>query len=225
MRFGEPFIYWDGIMISYYMDLMGNIRIEFDCKIQSIVFCPKIDYLMDADRIWGHNKMKLSPETPSVFYMDRNTMSLTGIATWNSALLPMDEVCRFQICWGAMLLMEVTWQWREFVGEPEILYWQSIAFVWKSKDAIRVNSFNDTIYTISEQGLTPYLVFELGEWHWNEQQQLDVEGCDKKIAIDYILENAEYIYFHFHTSLYLEESQSYCGFYHKEKKNCCLPKG
>ena len=32
-------------------------------------------YLMDADRIWGHNKMKLSPETPSVFYMDRNTMS------------------------------------------------------------------------------------------------------------------------------------------------------
>lgn len=42
MRFGEPFIYWDGIMISYYMDLMGNIRIEFDCKIQSIVFCPKI---------------------------------------------------------------------------------------------------------------------------------------------------------------------------------------
>lgn len=29
-------------MISYYMDLMGNIRIEFDCKIQSIVFCPKL---------------------------------------------------------------------------------------------------------------------------------------------------------------------------------------
>lgn len=64
-----------------------------------------------------------------------------------------------------------------------------------------------------------------GEWHWNEQQQLDVEGCDKKIAIDYILENAEYIYFHFHTSLYLEESQSYCGFYHKEKKTVVCQKG
>ena len=86
-------------------------------------------------------------------------------------------------------------------------------------------AFNDTIYTISEQGLTPYLVFELGEWHWSEQQQLDVEGCDKKIAIDYILENAEYIYFHFHTSLYLEESQSYCGFYHKEKKTVVCQKG
>lgn len=54
---------------------------------------------------------------------------------------------------------------------------------------------------------------------------MDVEGCDKKIAIDYILENAEYIYFHFHTSLYLEESQSYCGFYHKEKKTVVCQKG
>ena len=27
-------------------------------------------------------------------------MSLTGIATWNSALLPMDEVLSVQICWG-----------------------------------------------------------------------------------------------------------------------------
>ena len=54
---------------------------------------------------------------------------------------------------------------------------------------------------------------------------MDVEGCDKKIAIDYILENAEYIYFHFHTSLYLEESQSNCGFYHKEKKTVVCQKG
>ena len=43
---------------------------------------------------------------------------------------------------------------------------------------------------------------------------MDVEGCDKKIAIDY-----------FHTSLYLEESQSYCGFYHKEKKTVVCQKG
>lgn len=79
-------------------------------------------------------------------------------------------------------------------------------------------AFNDTIYTISEQGLTPYLVFELGEWHWSEQQQLDVEGCDKKIAIDYILENAEYIYFHFHTSLYLEEASHIVDFTIRKRK-------
>lgn len=44
---------------------------------------------------------------------------------------------------------------------------QSIALRYGNlRDAIRVKqAFNDTIYTISEQGLTPYLVFELGEWH------------------------------------------------------------
>lgn len=163
--------------------------------------------------------MKLSPETPSVFYMDRNTMSLTGIATWNSALLPMDEVLSVSNLLGGNVAYGGDLAMAEFVGDRKYYTAINSPSLWKSKDAIRVKqAFNDTIYTISEQGLTPYLVFELGEWHWSEQQQLDVEGCDKKIAIDYILENAEYIYFHFHTSLYLEESQSYCGFYHKEKK-------
>lgn len=68
----------------------------------------------------------------------------------------------------------------EFVGDRKYYTAINSPSLWKSKDAIRVKqAFNDTIYTISEQGLTPYLVFELGEWHWNEQQQLDVEGCDK----------------------------------------------
>ena len=181
---------------------------------------------MDADRIWGHNKMKLSPETPSVFYMDRNTMSLTGIATWNSALLPMDEVLSVSNLLGGNVAYGGDLAMAEFVGDRKYYTAINSPSLWKSKDAIRVKqAFNDTIYTISEQGLTPYLVFELGEWHWSEQQQLDVEGCDKKIAIDYILQNAEYIYFHFHTSLYLEESQSYCGFYHKEKKTVVCQKG
>lgn len=70
--------------------------------------------------------MKLSPETPSVFYMDRNTMSLTGIATWNSALLPMDEVLSVSNLLGAMLLMEVTWQWQNLLVTGNIIR-QSIA--------------------------------------------------------------------------------------------------
>ena len=214
--------------------LGGNVAYGFDGKykdrirLQDTVNCilSQNYYLMDADRIWGHNKMKLSPETPSVFYMDRNTMSLTGIATWNSALLPMDEVLSVSNLLGGNVAYGGDLAMAEFVGDRKYYTAINSPSLWKSKDAIRVKqAFNDTIYTISEQGLTPYLVFELGEWHWSEQQQLDVEGCDKKIAIDYILENAEYIYFHFHTSLYLEESQSYCGFYHKEKKTVVCQKG
>ena len=215
---------WNNDFLLYGFDGKYKDRIRLQDTVNCIL--SQNYYLMDADRIWGHNKMKLSPETPSVFYMDRNTMSLTGIATWNSALLPMDEVLSVSNLLGGNVAYGGDLAMAEFVGDRKYYTAINSPSLWKSKDAIRVKqAFNDTIYTISEQGLTPYLVFELGEWHWNEQQQLDVEGCDKKIAIDYILENAEYIYFHFHTSLYLEESQSYCGFYHKEKKTVVCQKG
>ena len=215
---------WNNDFLLYGFDGKYKDRIRLQDTVNCIL--SQNYYLMDADRIWGHNKMQLSPETPSVFYMDRNTMSLTGIATWNSALLPMDEVLSVSNLLGGNVAYGGDLAMAEFVGDRKYYTAINSPSLWKSKDAIRVKqAFNDTIYTISEQGLTPYLVFELGEWHWNEQQQLDVEGCDKKIAIDYILENAEYIYFHFHTSLYLEESQSYCGFYHKEKKTVVCQKG
>ena len=71
----------------------------------------------------------------------------------------MDGVLSVSNLLGAMLLMEVTWQWQNLLVTGNIIR-QSIApSLWKSKDAIRVKqAFNDTIYTISEQGLTPYLV-------------------------------------------------------------------
>lgn len=47
----------------------------------------------------------------------------------------------------------------EFVGDRKYYTAINSPSLWKSKDAIRVKqAFNDTIYTISEQGLTPYLV-------------------------------------------------------------------
>ena len=208
---------WNNDFLLYGFDGKYKDRIRLQDTVNCIL--SQNYYLMDADRIWGHNKMKLSPETPSVFYMDRNTMSLTGIATWNSALLPMDEVLSVSNLLGGNVAYGGDLAMAEFVGDRKYYTAINSPSLWKSKDAIRVKqAFNDTIYTISEQGLTPYLVFELGEWHWNEQQQLDVEGCDKKIAIDYILENAEYIYFHFHTSLYLEEVSHIVDFTIRKRK-------
>lgn len=73
---------WNNDFLLYGFDGKYKDRIRLQDTVNCIL--SQNYYLMDADRIWGHNKMKLSPETPSVFYMDRNTMSLTGIATWNS---------------------------------------------------------------------------------------------------------------------------------------------
>lgn len=115
---------WNNDFLLYGFDGKYKDRIRLQDTVNCIL--SQNYYLMDADRIWGHNKMKLSPETPSVFYMDRNTMSLTGIATWNSALLPMDEVLSVSNLLGAMLLMEVTWQWQNLLVTGNIIR-QSIA--------------------------------------------------------------------------------------------------
>ena len=166
---------WNNDFLLYGFDGKYKDRIRLQDTVNCIL--SQNYYLMDADRIWGHNKMKLSPETPSVFYMDRNTMSLTGIATWNSALLPMDEVLSVSNLLGGNVAYGGDLAMAEFVGDRKYYTAINSPSLWKSKDAIRVKqAFNDTIYTISEQGLTPYLVFELGEWHWSEQQQTTEVG-------------------------------------------------
>lgn len=215
---------WDNDFLLYGFD--GNYKDRIQLQDETNCILSQNYYLIDSDRILGHNKLKLTPEMPSVFYIDRNTMVMTEIATWNSALLPMEEVLSVSNLLGSYVDYGGDLAIAEFVGDRKYYTAINSPSLWKSTDEIRLKqAFNDTIYAISEKGLTPYLTFELGEWHWNEQQQFDIEGCDKKIAIDYILENVEYIYFHFHIGLYLEKGQSYCGFYNKEKKTVKCQKG
>lgn len=65
----------------------------------------------------------------------------------------------------------------------------------------------------------------MGDWKWNYKDRLEVPGCERKISIDYVLENEKYIYFHFHTGLYLNNRQSYCGLYQKESNRVTLMRG
>lgn len=213
---------WDNDFLVYRMNGSYKDRIQFgaECVLSQNY------YIMDSGRIWGHNKLKLSSEMPSVFYVDKSTKSLVSIATWNQNLLPMDDVLSVSCLLGSSVAYGGDLSIAEFAGERKYYTAINSPSLWKFSDMIRLKqAFNDTIYNVSENGLTPHLILELGKWHWSERQQLDVEGCDKKIAIDYVLENGKYIYFHFHRGLYLEESQSYCGFYHKEKKVLVCQKG
>jgi hypothetical protein len=74
--------------------------------------------------------------------------------------------------------------------------------------------FIDTVYTVraaGENSLTPRLALNLGEWQWPYEKQFDGENLRSRISIDYLMENENVIYFHFHTG----DLQEYCGFYDK----------
>ncbi|WP_321331666.1 6-bladed beta-propeller [uncultured Bacteroides sp.] len=219
------FLGWHNDFLLYGFD--GNYKGKVQLPDGTCCNLSQNFFLIDSNKIWGHNKLKLSQEMPSVFCIDKSTMSLAKITTWNSALLPVDEVQSVSTILGGYVPYGGDLTMATIAGDRKSYVAVNSPSLWIIGDTIKVKqAFNDTIYTVSEKGLTPYKVFELGKWHWDEERQLEVSGCEKKIAVDYVLENVQYIYFHFHTGLYKDKnSLSYCGFYDKKTENVLVLKG
>ena len=175
-------------------------------------------FLMDADTIWGHNKLRLSESAPSVFYIHGKTPQVTGIHSWASALLPMDEVVSLSNLLGGYVAHGGDLQMVELAGGRKYYTAINSPSLWRQGGSVRLKqAFNDTLYTVSDGGWMPYKVVNLGKWHWPENESFRVDGCKNRIYIDYVLENDRYFYFHFQTGLYTKTAKSYCAFYDKEK--------
>ena len=176
-------------------------------------------FLMNADTIWGHNKLHLSEGMPSVFYIQGKIPQITGIYSWPSSLLPMDEVVSLSNLLGGYVAHGGDLQMVELTGGRKYYTAINSPSLWRQGGAIRLKqAFNDTIYTVSADRLVPYKRVNLGKWHWQDDASYQVDGCKDRIYIDYVLENDRYIYFHFQTGLYTKSAKSYCAFYDKMKK-------
>lgn len=78
-------------------------------------------------------------------------------------------------------------------------------------------TFNDTIYYVSDNKLEPRFVFNLGKRHIDYENRYKVEGNEDKIVIDYILEGKKALFFVFRINYYnLKDSKTYLGVYNKE---------
>ena len=56
-----------------------------------------------------------------------------------------------------------------------------IPFLWKSDNKIRYKeNFNDTIYTVSGNELTPYIAFSTGKWHWGAEARTESKDNEKR---------------------------------------------
>lgn len=81
-------------------------------------------------------------------------------------------------------------------------------------------SFNDTIYQVSDNKLKPRLVFDLGDRHCAYEDRYKIEGSQNKIAIDYILEGKNALFFVFKTNYYhIQDVKTYWGVYNKKNKS------
>ncbi|MCD8166658.1 MAG: DUF4934 domain-containing protein [Bacteroides sp.] len=76
--------------------------------------------------------------------------------------------------------------------------------------------YNDTIYTITPEGLTPRITFDLGKYHWKSTERF-MKDKDKAIYITKILENQAHIFFYFITGIF-NDPVPYVGVYNKNNR-------
>ena len=207
------FMGWNNDFVRY--DLNGQYKgtlsvDESQCNLFQDYF------LIRADTIWAHNKLRLSPELPSVSYLSMQTSEVTPVFTWDSMLLPIEEVLSISVIYGGHVAYGGDVTMALLSGDRKFYTAVDSPSLWLSGSTVRLKQdFNDTIYTVSPAGLIPYKVIDLGKWHWDEKDQYQVSGCKDKIHIDYVLETDRYFYFHFQTGFYTDEARSYCAFYDK----------
>lgn len=185
-------------------------------------------FLMDRNKIWGHTKLHTDAEVPSVFYINKGNNQPVNLRTWTSDVFPLtDENLSISTRLGAYVAYGGHLTTIKDSDDKANFYSVNSPSLWKYNDNIRLKqAFNDTIYTVTEKGLEPYEVIGLGQWHWDEKDAFQINSCNDKISIDYVLEGDKYLYFHLRTGLYdTKNTKVFSGFYDKRTQKTSLMKG
>ena len=92
--------------------------------------------------------------------------------------------------------------------------------LWAFGDQVYLKeTFNDTLYCVSDQSLEPRYVFDLGDRHWPYEERYHPEGNEDKIGFNYVLEGKKVLFFVFQTNYYeinykgLGKDETYWGIY------------
>jgi hypothetical protein len=186
-------------------------------------------FLVSNNTVTTHNKMWMLNE-PYLTCFDGITGNLLDtIPPIVSPVLPVSEISNLSYLYGdydaygsmGVFIMEYRGDkvYDVFPGSPSL--WEH--------DGQRYlkECFIDTVYTVGEKTLTPRLALDMGKWNWPYEKRFDRDGSGERISIDYMLENDNLIYFHFHTGLHEKQDrqQSHCGFYDKRSGETKVMKG
>lgn len=183
-------------------------------------------FLIDGDWIYGQNKFGVSDTIPSLFVYQASDSSIRTIPGLQHGNLPFEDFLSVSLLLGNYVGFGGDLYMETYSGDRKLYTAVNSPSLWKSGQEIRVKQvFNDTIYTVRQNQLHPYRIFDLGDWHWEYAERLQVAGCENRIAIDYVLENEDILYFHFHTGLYSDNSKTYCGIYKKENGEVKIMEG
>lgn len=107
---------------------------------------------------------------------------------------------------------------RQLKNDGLFFHYKEDPVIWKfERNTYLKERFNDTIYVASENELESRLIFDLGSWHCPYEKRFDVDGCENRISIDYVLEGKKCLYFVFQTNYYnIGKTKNFYGVFDKQ---------
>lgn len=107
---------------------------------------------------------------------------------------------------------------RQLKNDGLFFHYKEDPVIWKFEGNTYLKErFNDTIYVASENKLESRLIFDLGSWHCPYEKHFDVDGCENRISIDYVLEGKKCLYFVFQTNYYnIGKTKTFYGVFDKQ---------
>ncbi len=107
---------------------------------------------------------------------------------------------------------------RQLKNDGLFFHYKEDPVIWKFEGNTYLKErFNDTIYVASENKLESRLIFDLGSWHCPYEKRFDVDGCENRISINYVLEGKKCLYFVFQTNYYnIGKTKNFYGVFDKQ---------
>ena len=96
-----------------------------------------------------------------------------------------------------------------------------LSTLWKHNGKVRFKeAYLDTIYTLSENKLSPYLIFNTGKYVYPAEDRYQQKENDERVKIDYVMESTTLIIFQFR-----QRGEVYTGIYNKDTQTTQIAKG
>lgn len=92
-----------------------------------------------------------------------------------------------------------------------------IPFLWKSNGKVQFKEcFNDTVYTVEQNNLIPYIAFSTGKWHWGADARTDSKNNEERLLMTTVFETDNTIFFQCIRGVYSDEAEVFNGIYDRK---------
>lgn len=189
-------------------------------KVKIPVTSTAPNYFAFADSvIVGHYTDFLGSSARSlVFFDERGTLHDTLPALVPSLLGKVDDVASISVIkndqvFGNMTLTGIIMA--KFKNGIQHIAPLGVPVLWKSDGRMRFReTYVDTLYTVENNRLHPYFVFDTGKWHWPATERVSTSNSKDRVVLTYVAEGKDKLFFQCVEDLY-GENKGYNGVYDK----------